>query len=122
LPEAIRGTVAIVDYNHAARDSLQFLLKFMGYPVESFASTAEFLNSDIKLHACLILDNRMPLMTGLELAAKLRADGAGIPILLITGLPSPAIRARAAELGINRVLEKPLADVDLLDFISATPS
>ena len=64
----------------------------------------------------------MPLMTGLELAAKLRADGAGIPILLITGSPSPAIRARAAEIGINRVLEKPLGDVDLLDFISATPS
>ena len=96
--------------------------RLWGTLLKSFASAAEFLNSDIKLHACLILDNHMPLMTGLELAAKLRADGAGIPILLITGSPSPAIRARAAELGINRVLEKPLADVDLLDFISATPS
>ena len=46
----------------------------------------------------------MPEMTGLELAARLRADGSGIPILLITGSPSPAIAARAAEVGITKVL------------------
>ena len=47
--------------------------------------------------ACLILDHHMPEMTGLELAERMRADGTGIPILLITGSPSPAIVARAAE-------------------------
>ena len=122
MTEAIRGTIAIVDDDHAVRELLQFLLEVMGYPVETLASAADFLNSDIKHHACLILDNHMPLMTGLELAAKLRADGAVIPILLITGSPSPAIRARAAALGIDRLLEKPFGDVDLLDFIGATPS
>jgi two-component system response regulator FixJ len=67
--------------------------------------------------ACLILDHHMPEMTGLELAERMRAGGAGIPILLITGAPSPAIVARAAEVGINWVLEKPATEEDLLDFI-----
>ena len=122
MTEAIRGKIAVVDDDHAIRDSLRFLLEVMGDPVETFASAAEYLNSVSDHHACLILDNHMPLMTGLDLAAILRADGADIPILLITGSPSPAIHTRAAELGIDKVLEKPLSDADLLDFISATPS
>ena len=64
----------------------------------------------------------MPNMTGLELAEKLRADGAVIPILLITGSPSPAIVARAAELDIWRVLEKPPSDDDLINFINTNRS
>jgi CheY-like chemotaxis protein len=56
-----------------------------------------------KSFACLILDHHIPNMTGLELARRLRADGAVVPILLITGSPSPTI---AAELGIE-VLDKP---------------
>jgi CheY-like chemotaxis protein len=64
----------------------------------------------------------MPYMTGLELAERLRADGANIPILLMTGSPTPAILARAAEVGIDRVVEKPTSDDDLLDFINAARS
>ena len=117
---AERGKVAIVDDDHAVRDSLQFLLEAMGQPVETFASAAEFLNSDIKHLTCLISDHHMPHTTGLELAGRLRADGVGIPILLITGSASPAILARAAELGIEKILEKPLSGEDLLDFINAS--
>ena len=62
----------------------------------------------------------MPEMTGLELAERLRADGSGISVLLITGSPSPAIAARAAELGVTRVLDKPPTEEDLLDFIDGT--
>jgi two-component system, LuxR family, response regulator FixJ len=68
----------------------------------------------------LILDQHMPEMTGLVLAERLRADGAGIPILLVTGSPSLVIVARAAEVGINWVLEKPATEEDLLDFIDGT--
>jgi CheY-like chemotaxis protein len=64
----------------------------------------------------------MPEMTGLELAERLRADGSSIPILLVTGSPSPVIVARAAELGINRVLDKPPTEEDLLDFINGARS
>lgn len=60
--------------------------------------------------ACLILDHHMQQMTGLELAERLRADGVSIPILLTTGSPSPAIARRAAELGIEGVLEEPLGE------------
>ena len=114
--------VAIVDDDAAIRDSLRFLLEVIGHPVETFASAAEFLNADIRSIACLILDQHMPEMTGLELAERLRADGSDIPILLITGFQSPAVIARAAELGIKRVLAKPRADEDMLDFINATRS
>jgi two-component system response regulator FixJ len=60
----------------------------------------------------------MPTTKGLDLAARLRADGLGIPILLITAQPSPTIVARAREIGIEMVLEKPFAEDDLLSFVN----
>ena len=120
MTEAERRTVAIVDDDYAVRDSLHFLLEVMKHPVETFASAAEFLKADRRHLACVILDHHMPRMTGLELAERLWADDAAIPILLITGSSTPSIVARAAEVGIDRVLEKPPSDEDLLDFISAT--
>jgi two-component system, LuxR family, response regulator FixJ len=120
MTEIESRTVAIVDDDDAVRDSLQFLLEVMGYRVTTFASAAEFLDADQQHLACLVLDHHMPEMTGLEMAERLRADRADIPTLLVTGSPSPAIVARAFELGIDRVLEKPPSDEDLLDFINAT--
>src|SRR6185437_13294599 len=69
--------------------------------------------------ASIILDHHMPKMTGLQLAEQLRGGGSLLPILLVTGLPSPSIVARAAELGIERVLEKPPEDDDILEFIAS---
>ena len=114
--------VAIVDDDDAVRNSFRFLLEVAGHAVEAFASAAEFLKSEMHHLACLIVDHHMPHMTGLVLAQKLRADGVGIPILLITGDPSPAILARAAELGIEMVLEKPTDGQDVLDFVDSTLS
>src|SRR4029077_10748589 len=88
MTEAERRTVAIVDDDYAVRDSLHFLLEIMRQPVETFASAAEFLKADRQHLACVILAHRMPCMTGMELAEWLRANGEGIPILLITGSPS----------------------------------
>ncbi len=122
MAEVDHRTVAIVDDDDAVRDSLRFLLEVIGHPVATFASAAEFLKAEMQRLACLILDHHMPEMTGLELAERMRADGAGIPIILITGAPSPAIVHRAAELGINRVLEKPATEEDLLDFIDGARS
>jgi CheY-like chemotaxis protein len=59
----------------------------------------------------------MPQMTGLELATRLRGEGRDIPILLITSAPSAAIVARAMQLHIEKVLEKPPTEDDLLSFI-----
>jgi FixJ family two-component response regulator len=112
------GSVAIVDDDYAGRDSLRCLLEVVGYTVETFESAAQFLSGDRENLACLILDHHMPHMTGLQLAENLRAEGAAIPILLITGSPSPTIVARATELGI-KVLKKPTGEEDLLHFIDA---
>jgi two-component system, LuxR family, response regulator FixJ len=119
VTEAEQRKIAIVDDDHAVRDSLRFLLEVAGHTVEAFASAAEFLNAEMHHLACLILDHHMPHMTGLQLAERLREAGVNIPILLVTGSPSPAIVARVAELGIDRVLEKPPSDEDLFNFVNA---
>jgi two-component system, LuxR family, response regulator FixJ len=113
------GAVAIVDDDPAVLDALKFLLELAGYVVDSYASATAFLENHARRQVCLILDQHMPLMTGLELAAHLRAEGSVIPILLITGAPSPAIIARAEKLGVEKVLAKPPAENDLLSFIEA---
>ena len=112
--------VAIVDDDHAVRSSLSFLLEVIGHPVQAFASAAEFLKADIRRIGCLILDHHMPEMTGLHLAERLRAEGCLIPIMLVTGSPSPAIAARAGQLRIYKVLEKPPAEADLIEFIGSS--
>jgi len=115
------GAVAVVDDDPAVLDSLKFLLEVAGHKVATYASAAAFLAERAAKHPCLILDHHMPGMTGLELAARLHADGSAIPVLLITGSPSPAIAARAAQLGIEKVLEKPPDEDDLLSFVDAHP-
>ena len=113
--------IGIVDDDQAVRDSLRFLLEVVGHPVETFASAAEFLAAGPHDLACLILDHHMPRMTGMQLAEKLHLDGSSIPILLITGLPTPALAARAGQLDI-RVLEKPTDEEGVLHFINAARS
>jgi len=109
--------VAIVEDDYAVRDSLRVLLEVVGHAGETFGSAAEFLKAEMQNPSCLIFDHHMPDMTGLELAERLRADGAGIPILLVMGSPSLGIVARAATIGIN-VIEKPPSEDDVLDFIN----
>lgn len=119
MTETQAGIVGIVDDDPAVLDSLKFLLEVVGYDVATYASAAEYLANGARQPACLIVDQHMPQMTGLELAQKLRDAGSGIPILLITGSPSPAIVSLAAQLGIVNVLEKPPEETDLLNFVSA---
>ena len=114
------GVVAVVDDDHAVLDSLKFLLEVLGYRVATYASAQDFLDHQGQEGpVCLILDHHMPSMTGLDLAQKLREGHVDLPILLITGSPSPAIVARAAQLGVERVLEKPPGEDDLLQFVNA---
>jgi two-component system, LuxR family, response regulator FixJ len=113
------GVVGIVDDDSAVLDSLKFLLEVVGYQVATYPSANAFLGDGATEPTCLIIDQHMPGMTGLQLAQKLRDDGDAIPILLITGSPSPAIVARATQLGIVNVLEKPPEEVDLLNFVGA---
>ncbi len=116
MTEPVPHKIAVVDDDCAVCTSLQFLLEVMGHSVETFPSADAFLSAGRQGVERLILDHHMPRMTGLQLAEKLREDGVKLPILLITGSPSPEIAVRAGKLGV-RVLEKPPSEEDLLDFI-----
>lgn len=111
--------VAIVDDDAAVLDSFQFMLELAGFEVSTYSSASAYLKRDGTHPRCLILDQHMPLMTGLELAAKLRTAGIQVPVMLITAAPSPALVARAAEIGVEHVLEKPPAEQDLINFVIA---
>lgn len=111
------GGVAIVDDDPAVLDSLKLLLEVTGHSVTAFGSAADFLQNCASRPSCLILDHHMPQISGLELVARLRTTGATVPVLLITGSASLAIGARAAQLGIEQVLEKPPDEHDLLSFV-----
>jgi CheY-like chemotaxis protein len=113
------GTVAIIDDDAAVLDSLRFLLEVSGYLVATYRSAAEYLAGDGRAVDCMIVDQHMPQMTGLELIARLNAGAMRRNIILITGSSSHAIRERAAELGVAKVLEKPPGDNELLDFVNA---
>ncbi|HTB47826.1 MAG TPA: response regulator [Acetobacteraceae bacterium] len=112
------SVIAVVDDDEAVRDSLAFLLTVSGHKVAAYASAADFLeHCDLCRVAGLILDHHMPKQTGLELLARLRQDGRTLPVLLVTGSPSPEIVARAGALGVDRVLEKPVSDEGLMEFV-----
>jgi FixJ family two-component response regulator len=113
------GVVAIVDDDPAVLDSLKFLLEVVGYNVATYDSARAFLDNGAVAPACMILDHHMPLMTGLELVQTIRDKADAVPVLLITGSPSPMIVSRAARLGVAKVLEKPPSEEELLEFVSA---
>jgi FixJ family two-component response regulator len=111
--------VAVVDDNVAVLDSFRFLLELAGFPVATYASAAAFLRRGPIWPRCLIVDQHMPDMTGLELAAWLHSIGVRLPVLLITAAASPAVIARAGEIGVHGVLEKPPWEDDIITFISS---
>ena len=113
------SVVGVVDDDPAVLDSFRFMLEVAGYRVATFSSAFDFLENASEPPACLILDQYMPDLTGLELVEHLRSVGSTMPILLITGLPSPEISVRAAELGIEGVIEKPPDEADILSFATA---
>jgi FixJ family two-component response regulator len=78
--------VCVVDDDEAVRGSLKMLLKTLGLPTLAYASAQEFLAAfDPQRPGCLVLDIRMPGMSGLELQQELNARGALVPIIFITG-------------------------------------
>jgi FixJ family two-component response regulator len=110
--------VAVVDDDDAVRDSLRFLLEIAGHSVVTYASAALFLlEAPIDELTCLVVDQHMPEQTGLQLVSRLRAQGVTLPVALITGSPSADLIRLARDLDVAQVMEKPLDDDLLLDFI-----
>ena len=112
--------ISIVDDNDSVRESLQRLMRSVGFAVNVFASAEEFLNSDrLRNTYCLILDVRLPGMDGLELQRHLEASHSEIPIIFITAHENDEVRARALNTGAVNYFLKPFNDDDLLNAIDA---
>ena len=108
--------VAIVDDDSSIRTAVQDLLEAVSLPVQGFASAEEFLRSGNQLvTACLIVDIRMPGMSGLELQEKLNAEGCRIPIIFITAHGDEKMRAQALRAGAVEFLTKPFEDEVLIE-------
>ncbi len=112
------ATVFVVDDDEAVRKSLRLLLKSQGLPVVTHDSAAEFLGTyDPEQPGCIILDVRMPGMSGLELQQELNRRGAVIPVIFITGHGDVPMAVEAMKHGALDFLQKPFSDQDLTDRI-----
>lgn len=111
-------TIYIVDDDEAVRNSLRFLLKSVGLVGQTLAAANEFLDTyQPQQPGCLILDVRMPGMSGLELQQQLNLRGAIIPVIFITGHGDVPMAVEAMQHGAFDFLQKPFRDQDLLDRI-----
>jgi FixJ family two-component response regulator len=112
--------IAIVDDDGALRNSLDNLLRSVGFWAHGFSSAEAFLRSNqARETACLILDVRMPGMNGLELQHQIVAANWQIPIIFITSHADDEARARALAAGAVAFLYKPCREDDLLHAINA---
>jgi FixJ family two-component response regulator len=108
--------ISIIDDDQGVREALQRILRSYGFETAVFGSAEQFLASGRPSgESCLILDVRMPGMTGPGLHHRLVSEGCRIPIILITGSPTQAERERAMSMGVVSYLAKPLDERILLD-------
>jgi FixJ family two-component response regulator len=112
--------VAIVDDDQSVQSALKDLMESAGLSARCFGSAEEFLESDERNQtACLVADIRMPGMSGLELQAKLKAEGSRIPIIFITAHSDAKMKMQAMKAGAVEFLSKPFDDEVLLDNVRA---
>jgi two-component system response regulator FixJ len=116
--QAVKPTIWVVDDDDAMRTSLQWLIESAGFRVESFTSANHFLQTHYPGRlGCLLLDVRMPGMTGIELLEHLRQKNMEIPTIMITGHGDVPMAVRAMQYGATDFIEKPFNDEMLLESI-----
>jgi len=112
------ATIFVVDDDEGVRNSLRFLLKSVGLTTRALGSASEFLQVyQPSQPGCLVLDVRMPGMSGLELQEQLNLRGATIPVIFITGHGDVPMAVEAMQHGAFDFLQKPFRDQDLIDRI-----
>jgi RNA polymerase sigma factor (sigma-70 family) len=110
--------VFVVDDDPSVRSSLKFLLSTVGLHVESFDSADAFLHKKSPdVPSCLVLDVRLPGLSGLDFQRELAARNARIPIIFLTGHGDIPMTVRAMKAGAVEFLTKPFRDQDLLDAV-----
>lgn len=112
--------IAIVDDEESVRKALSRLLRAAGFGVEAYASGADFLRAvEQRPPHCVVLDLRMPHVSGFDVQRALKQADAQVPVVIITGDDSPESRADALGLGAKAYLRKPVDDTMLIDAIQA---
>jgi FixJ family two-component response regulator len=113
--------IAIIDDNESMKDSLCDLIESGGFDAKGFGSAKAFLESDLQCKAaCLIIDIRMPRISGLELQARLKQERCDVPIIFITAFHDAEIRAQAMKEGAVELLAKPFNHQLLLKLLRDT--
>ena len=103
-------TLVLVDDDFALRSALKFALELDGYRVQAYASGEDLLAADLPdRDVCLVLDENLPGIGGLDSLEALRSRAVDVPALLITSHPGPGLRRRAGRLHVP-IVEKPLLD------------
>lgn len=111
------AVVGIVDDDPAVRNSLKFSLEIEGYAVRVYANADELLqDGELDRFRCLVIDQHLPGLNGLDLVGKLRERQIAVPVILITSHPPRVMISRAAQSGVP-IVEKPLLGNALLDKI-----
>ncbi len=112
--------IFVVDDDEAVRLSTEMLIRSMGLRVESFESAAEFLEDfDPQQPGCVILDIRMPGMSGLELQEHLNEIEATLPVIFVTGHGDVPMAVKAMKAGAIDFIQKPFRDQELIDRVHA---
>ena len=113
--------IAIVDDDRSVQRALKDLIESAGLSARCFASANDFLETEQRNQtACLVVDIRMPGMSGLELQAKLKAEGSRIPIIFITAHSDAKMKVQAMKAGAVEFLSKPFDNEVLLEKVRAT--
>ena len=113
-------TIAIVDDYSAMRDSLSWLFSSRGHVANCFASGTEFLKTyQPGMYRCIILDVRMPEMSGLEVFKELRKHSYCCPVLFLTGHGDVAMAVEAIKNGASEFIQKPCKNDEIVDIVEA---
>jgi two-component system response regulator FixJ len=113
------GPIYVVDDDSGMRESLRFLLESRGFAATAFASAQDFLRSGLgQGNGCVIVDVRMPDMTGLELQQQLNAQNSHLQVVVITGHADVGMAVGAMKAGAIDFIEKPFSDEALLASVS----
>ena len=112
------ATIFVVDDDPGVRQSLEMLIRAIGQSVETFASAGEFLDAyTSERPGCLVLDLRMPGMSGLELQEELGSRGSNLPVIFITAHGDVPTAVDAVKGGAIDFIQKPFRDQDLIEKI-----
>ncbi len=113
------SVIYVIDDDESVRKAFKRLLRSVNLEVETFASAEEFLRSQkADKNSCIIIDIRMPGLTGFDLQRRLMAQGSRIPVIVISASEDAQVREQARELGAVAFFRKPIDDQALLDAIT----